>query len=44
LCVESIKWLPPIGWVELNTDGVSTDDGSVGCGGVLRDINGVLSF
>ncbi|PNY03367.1 hypothetical protein L195_g026694 [Trifolium pratense] len=26
---------------ELNTDGVSKDDGSVGCGGVLRDINGV---
>ncbi|PNX77292.1 ribonuclease H [Trifolium pratense] len=27
---------PPDGWVKLNTDGSCRDDGSIGCGGVIR--------
>ncbi|MCI05125.1 ribonuclease H protein [Trifolium medium] len=35
--VVLIGWkLPPDGWVKLNTDGSCRDDGSIGCGGVIK--------
>ncbi|GAU38278.1 hypothetical protein TSUD_119590 [Trifolium subterraneum] len=32
-----ISWKPPpVGWVRLNTDGARSEDGSIGCGGIIR--------
>jgi hypothetical protein len=37
----NIHWQPPAkGWVRLNTDGVSVDGRSSGCGGFISDVCG----
>ena len=42
LMTENIRWKTPIiGWVYLNTDGTSRRNNVAGCGGVLRDDNGM---
>ncbi|PNX90504.1 ribonuclease H, partial [Trifolium pratense] len=36
-----ITWKPPpVGWVRLNTDGAHSEDGSIGCGGIIRGSDG----
>ncbi|CAJ2645452.1 unnamed protein product [Trifolium pratense] len=39
--VVQIQWKPPSsGWIKLNTDGSCSNDGIIGCGGVLRGSEG----
>ncbi|KAH1131554.1 hypothetical protein J1N35_002932 [Gossypium stocksii] len=41
VCAKSwLKWPPPVGWLNFNVCGIELED-KVGCGRVLRDIEGI---